>query len=82
METITASPKVWVETMMTEELGYGADNFDPLRSAAATLAAFVAIGFLPLAVFVVDALTPGEIAAPFALERRNDRGRVLRRRRL
>ena len=81
VETITANPKVWVETMMTEELGYGADNFDPLRSAAATLAAFVAIGFLPLAVFVVDALTPGDRGA-LRLERRNDRGRVLRRRRL
>ena len=66
VETITANPKVWVETMMTEELGYGAANLEPLRSAAATLAAFVAIGFLPLAVFVVDALAPGEIAAPFA----------------
>jgi VIT1/CCC1 family predicted Fe2+/Mn2+ transporter len=36
-----------------------------LRAAAATLVAFVALGFLPLAVFVVDALAPGDIAAPF-----------------
>jgi len=66
VEVITADPQVWVQTMMTDELGYGADNFDPLRSAGATLLAFVTVGFLPLAIFVIDALAPGEIAAPFA----------------
>ncbi len=66
VEVLTADPKVWVETMMTDELGYGPDNLDPLRSAGATLLAFVTVGFLPLAVFVVDAVLPGEIAAPFA----------------
>ena len=66
VDVITADPQVWVETMMTEELGYGADNSEPLRSAGATFLAFVTIGFLPLAVFVVDAVTPGEIAVPFA----------------
>ena len=66
VEVITADPKVWVETMMTDELGYGPDNLEPLRSAGATLLAFVTVGFLPLAVFVVDAVAPGEIAAPFA----------------
>jgi VIT1/CCC1 family predicted Fe2+/Mn2+ transporter len=66
VEVITADPQVWVETMMTDELGYGPDNYEPLRSAGATLLAFVTVGFLPLAVFVVDAMAPGEIAAPFA----------------
>lgn len=66
VDVITADPQVWVETMMTEELGYGADNSEPLRSAGATFLAFVTVGFLPLAVFVVDAVTPGEIAEPFA----------------
>ena len=66
VEVITSDRAVWVDTMMTEELGYGADNYEPLRSAGATLLAFVTVGFLPLAVFVADAVTPGEIAAPFA----------------
>lgn len=66
VEVITADRRVWLDTMMTEELGYGADSADPLRAAAATLAAFVALGFLPLAVFVVDLVAPGEIPAPFA----------------
>jgi VIT1/CCC1 family predicted Fe2+/Mn2+ transporter len=66
VEVITADRQVWLDTMMTEELGYGADGGAPLRAAAATFLAFVALGFLPLVVFVVDALTPGEIAAPFA----------------
>jgi VIT1/CCC1 family predicted Fe2+/Mn2+ transporter len=66
VEVITSNRKVWVDTMMTEELGYGADSVDALRAAATTLVAFLTLGFLPLAVFVVDALAPGEIAAPFA----------------
>jgi len=66
VEVITSDRRVWLDTMMTEELGYGADSTAPLRAAGATFAAFVLLGFLPLAVFVVDALTPGAIAAPFA----------------
>lgn len=63
---ITSDREVWVATMMREELGYGSDAADPLRAAAATLVAFVAIGFLPLAPFVLDLATPGQLAAPFA----------------
>jgi len=66
VEVITADRQVWLDTMMTDELGYGSDSSDPLRAAAATLAAFVALGFLPLAVFVADLIAPGDIAAPFA----------------
>jgi VIT1/CCC1 family predicted Fe2+/Mn2+ transporter len=66
VDVITADRQVWVDTMMTDELGYGADNSDPLRAAAATFAAFVTLGFLPLTVFVVDLAAPGNISAPFA----------------
>jgi len=62
---ITSDRAVWLETMMSEELGFGPDTTDPRRAAGATFLAFVVVGFLPLAVFVVDALTPGEIAASF-----------------
>jgi vacuolar iron transporter family protein len=66
VDVITADRNRWVDAMMTEELGYGADATDPLRAAAATLAAFVIVGFLPLAVFVADLAVPGDIPAPFA----------------
>jgi VIT1/CCC1 family predicted Fe2+/Mn2+ transporter len=66
VEVITGDPHLWVDTMMSEELGMGGEPSDPLRAALATLAAFVVVGFLPLAVFVLDALTPGEIAGAFA----------------
>lgn len=65
VDVITADRELWVETMMSEELGYGTDAADPLRAAAATLVAFVVVGFLPLAPFVLDALVPGDVPAPF-----------------
>ncbi len=66
VEVITSDRDVWLATMMREELGYGSDAADPLRAAAVTFGAFVAIGFLPLAPFVLDLVLPGEVAAPFA----------------
>lgn len=66
VEVISADRDVWVATMMREELGYGSLAADPRRAAAATFAAFVVVGFLPLAPFVLDLVVPGELAAPFA----------------
>ena len=66
VEVITADRTRWVDTMMVEELGYAPGERDALRAAAATLGAFIVIGFLPLAVFVADLALPGDIAAPFA----------------
>jgi VIT1/CCC1 family predicted Fe2+/Mn2+ transporter len=62
---ITADRRRWVDTMMSEELGYGADSGSALRAAAATFAAFVVVGIVPLAVYVIDAIAPGDIAHPF-----------------
>jgi VIT1/CCC1 family predicted Fe2+/Mn2+ transporter len=66
VKVITSDPEVWVDTMMTEELGYGADATNPLRAAASTLVAFMVVGFIPLAAFVVDAAIPGDVPEPFA----------------
>lgn len=66
VEVITSDRGRWVDTMMTEEFGYGSHRADPLRAAAATLVAFVLVGFLPLAIFVADVALPGDIPAPFA----------------
>ena len=51
---------------MREELGYGSDVTNPLRAAASTLVAFIAVGFLPLGAFVYDFALPGDVADPFA----------------
>jgi vacuolar iron transporter family protein len=65
VEVITSDPKLWVETMMREELGYGSTAPNEFRAAAATLAAFLTLGFLPLAVFVYDLAAPGDVEHPF-----------------
>jgi VIT1/CCC1 family predicted Fe2+/Mn2+ transporter len=65
VEVITSDRARWVDAMMSDELGYGRVTVDPRRAAAATLAAFVVAGFLPLAVFVLDALLPGGVASPY-----------------
>ncbi len=66
VEVITADRERWVDTMMREELGYGADLVRPARAATATFVAFVTVGALPLAVFAYDALAPGDVDEPFA----------------
>ncbi|MCG8461418.1 MAG: VIT1/CCC1 transporter family protein [Holophagales bacterium] len=52
VKVITSERRRWVETMMTEELGFSAEGLDPFRAAAATFIAFVAVGFLPLVTFL------------------------------
>lgn len=64
-EVVTSDPRVWTETMMLEELGYGKAQPSALLAAGATLLAFLTVGFLPLAPFVYDLVTPGEVDAAF-----------------
>lgn len=66
VDVITSDPDLWVETMMSEELGFGSSVRNEYRAALATLTAFVAVGFLPLAVFVYDVAAPGDVDHPFA----------------
>ncbi len=66
VEVITGDRERWIETMMTEELGFARDDTSPIRAALATFVAFLIVGALPLSVFVVDALAPGAISQPFA----------------
>jgi VIT1/CCC1 family predicted Fe2+/Mn2+ transporter len=65
VDVITADPDLWVDTMMTEELGYGSTEPSEYKAALATLVAFLAIGFLPLMVFVYDLIVPGEVGHAF-----------------
>ena len=66
VDVITSDKDVWLQTMMRDELGYGSDATNPLRAAASTLVAFIAVGFLPLGAFVYNYALPEDIASPFA----------------
>lgn len=65
VEVITADRERWVDTMMAEELGYGTDIESPVKAAVATFAAFVIVGSLPLAAFLLNLLSPGMFDHPF-----------------
>jgi len=66
VEAITADRELWLNTMMTEELGYAPSERSPARAAATTFAAFVALGALPLLVFAFQAAADLNVSAPFA----------------
>jgi vacuolar iron transporter family protein len=65
VEVITSDPALWTETMMSEELGFGTTARNEFRAAAATLVAFLTVGFLPLLVFVYDLVAPGHVEHAF-----------------
>jgi vacuolar iron transporter family protein len=65
VEVITSDRELWAETMMSEELGYGTTVPNEYRAALTTLVAFLTIGLLPLAVYIVDLIVPGDVADPF-----------------
>jgi vacuolar iron transporter family protein len=62
---ITSDPELWTETMMREELGFGATEPNEYRAAASTLTAFLTVGFLPLTVYVYDAAAAGDVENAF-----------------
>lgn len=52
VRVITSRRKVWVDTMMREELGLIEDSSRPRDTAVTTFAAFNAVGLIPLLPFV------------------------------
>ena len=55
LDAITRDRDRWVNLMMQLEHGFPTSRASPARAGTATFAAFVAVGFVPLAPFVVDA---------------------------
>lgn len=50
---ITSNRKVWIDTMMKDELGLTLEKKSPFRAGLSTLLAFIAAGGLPLIVYVL-----------------------------
>ncbi len=56
VEVITKDRRLWVDTMLTEELGLEIEGRNPSRAALATFVAFIVIGLVPLVPFVLPDL--------------------------
>jgi vacuolar iron transporter family protein len=65
VDVITSDPRLWVDTMMAEEHGYGSVSEDAMRAAISTFTAFVIVGSIPLIAFIADGFFPSMIQAPF-----------------
>src|SRR5690606_54532 len=50
---ITSDKQVWLDTMMTDELGMSLDTKSPVKAALSTLIAYVAAGSIPLVVYML-----------------------------
>ena len=66
VDVITSDRKLWTETMMSEELGFGTTDPNEFRAALSTLVAFITVGSLPLLAFFYDLAAPGELEQAFA----------------
>ena len=71
VDIVTSDKKTWVDTMMREELNVPLEEKSARLSGLATFAAFVAVGFIPLLVYVIalfaPSVEPGTFPAAVAL---------------
>jgi vacuolar iron transporter family protein len=63
---ITSNKQVWVETMMSDELGLSLEKKSPVKAGLSTLGAFIIAGAIPLITYLLAySLSPG--IDPFVL---------------
>ncbi len=53
VEGITSDKNLWIDTMLTEELGLQLEGHHPIRSGATTFCAFIMVGLIPLFPFLI-----------------------------
>ncbi len=58
VQIITSDKKVWVDTMMSDELGLLQSPKSPLKTAASTYFGFLTIGIIPLIAYVLSYFFP------------------------
>jgi len=58
VEMVTSDKRLWVDTMMVEELNIMPEEKSPVKSALATFAAFLVAGAVPLASYVLSYFSP------------------------
>ena len=58
VEIIISDKKVWVDTMMADELGLIESSKNPLKTAASTYFGFIVIGIIPLLAYVIAYFHP------------------------
>lgn len=61
VQGITQDPRLWVDTMLTEELGLRLDPPRPLAAALTTFAGFCAAGMVPLLPYLLPGLPAGSV---------------------
>lgn len=66
VQVITQDRKLWVDTMLTEELGLRLDPPRPAVAALTTFAGFCAAGALPLLPYALPGLPPAQVFAASA----------------
>lgn len=65
VQVITADDRRWIDTMLSEEHGLPRHLPSAGRAGLSTFAAFVLVGLVPLAAFIINLAWPGLIPSPF-----------------
>lgn len=67
VSTITADINRWVDTMLTEELGYTLKKQNAFKAGMVTFTAFFLVGMIPILSYLINLIIPGFIETPFLL---------------
>ena len=67
VDVITRDRRLWIDTMLTEEHGLQVQGPSPFRAGLATFLAFLLVGLVPLAPFIVPGIAPGRMFTVSAL---------------